>query len=283
MRKIIKPTISSTKVYADCIGVIRNLSLKNRLAACSPLILQAEREFDLKITRGRTYTITRETIINGNVTATELKNVYNSQMVGNPVGRIYYNMLILSAPQGLCPLCAHRDVSTLDHYLPKAEYPRLSTVPINLIPACKDCNTGKLTTYPISPETEPLHPYYDDIEQDLWLEMSVFRTHPISVEFTVNGPSTWNKLLSDRVQNHFTSYGLGKLYAIQAARELSNVKSQLINIFDSGNAESGVTTFLKDAAATRMIVNKNSWQSAMYKGLSNNSWFCKTGFRQIGT
>lgn len=158
MLKVAKPTMLSATVYADCVNLFRDSSLRQRLTACAPLIATAEKEFDLKITRGLIYTIIRETLVNGNVTAEELKKIYTNQMVGHSEGRVYYDELIQAAKHDLCPLCAHRDVSTLDHYLPKADYPRLAVVPINLIPACKDCNTSKLNTYPTTPRKKPFIP-----------------------------------------------------------------------------------------------------------------------------
>ena len=58
----------------------------------------------------------------------------------NGPGRATYDLLKLSAKGGFCPLCGQRNVSTLDHYLPKESYPDLSILPINLVRACSDCN-----------------------------------------------------------------------------------------------------------------------------------------------
>ena len=48
---------------------------------------------------------------------------------------------------GRCCLCACRGRRTLDHYLPQATYPEFSVLPLNLVPACWDCNHTKDTTY----------------------------------------------------------------------------------------------------------------------------------------
>ncbi|OOQ56660.1 HNH endonuclease [Mucilaginibacter pedocola] len=282
MIKLAKPTLSTATVYADCISSTKNPKKKARMAACAPLIIQAEQELDTKVTKGLVYTIAHETLVNGNVSVDELKYVYTGQMVDHANGRVHYDKLILSAPFDLCPLCAHRDVTTLDHYLPKAKYPRLSVVPINLIPACKDCNTGKLMDYPKTPDEETLHPYYDDIDADRWLKMRVLQTNPISVEFYVSRPAGWSDLLFKRVEGHFKSFGLKKLYATQAGRELVGIKKQLIGIYGKRQKQAAVKKFLLDMARSKADVHLNIWQVVFYNGLAEDNWFCNGNFQLIG-
>lgn len=283
MIKVPKPTISVENVYCGCVQKYYDQSLKDRLLACKDLIIKAQEEFETKITKGRIHSIKRETLINGNVTAEELKKVYTYQMVQNEPGRTYYNTLILAARYNLCPLCGHRDVTTLDHYLPKTDYPRLSVAPINLIPSCKDCNTGKLRTYPTTPEEETLHPYFDDIENYTWLKATIIANASISISFYVDRVKEWDDLLYKRVKNHFESFNLRNLYAVQASRELVARKHQLIEVFDSGAGGEGIRKLLSTEAVSRGKSNINSWQTALYSALATNDWFCQQGFRKIGT
>lgn len=282
MRRINKPALTAAVVYPDCLTTVGDSGLRGRLEGCQTLINDAETEFEAKITKGQIYTIERETVVNGNVTYMELKNVYTAQMVRKPQGRIYYDRLLMAAPNGLCPLCAHRDATTLDHYLPKSKYPRLSVVPVNLIPSCKDCNTGKLTDYPTTPEEETLHPYYDDIDNVTWLKARVNRTNPISLTFFVERPPSWDDLLFARVKSHFESFQLKNLYAVQSARRLSGLKKNLHDIFSSGAGANGILIYLQNEGNSNAAISLNSWETSMFKGLENDDWFCNIGFRQIG-
>lgn len=280
MRYLLKPTISAATVFSACVSVVQSSILKQNFSNCTALITEAEIEFEQKNLDGTVHTIQREGIVNGNVAASEFVKLYTGRMVGNIAGRAYYDKLILTAKNGLCPLCSHRDVSTLDHYLPKTLYPRLAVVPINLVPACRDCNSDKLTSYPTSRKTQTLHPYFDNIENDKWLTLNVNKTTPLSVTYSVERASGWNVLLYERVQEHFNSFGLKILYATQAGRELTAIKHQLQNAFNNAGTQ-GVQNFLNDSATSRAIENLNSWQSALYFGLANDNWFCGTGFKQI--
>jgi hypothetical protein len=282
MRKINKPALTAAMVYPECLTTVGDNGLRGRLERCQTLINDAETEFEAKITKGQIYTIARETVVNGNVTYKELKNVYTAQMVRKPKGRVYYDQLIMAAPEGLCPLCSHREATTLDHYLPKSKYPRLSIVPINLIPSCKDCNTGKLADFPVGPNDETLHPYYDDIESVIWLNSIVNKTTPVSMSFSVRAPASWDNLLTNRVATHFDCFKLNVLYASQAARRLSGMKINLKRIYFSGAGQEGVEKYLTNEAVSNSAVNLNSWETAMFRALSEDDWFCSTGFQFIG-
>jgi hypothetical protein len=65
---------------------------------------------------------------------------------------------------GRCCLCAHRKAGTLDHYLPRAAYPEFSVLPLNLVPACRDCNHAKGERYRGEDGGGAyLHPYLDAV------------------------------------------------------------------------------------------------------------------------
>lgn len=52
------------------------------------------------------------------VTAKEMSWLYENKMIGKTApGRGVYDAIRTASPQGRCPLCGHRDVSTVDHYL----------------------------------------------------------------------------------------------------------------------------------------------------------------------
>ncbi|MDR1181812.1 MAG: hypothetical protein LBL13_07520 [Bacteroidales bacterium] len=279
MKVITKPNITAKDAFLTCISKVKNVDLKTRLTACVNLISQAETEFESKITKGDIHTICKEQIVNGNVIAKELKTVYTDRMAGtNAPGRTIYDKLILAPKNGICPLCSHGHVSTLDHYLPKSDFPRLAVVPINLIPSCFDCNKYKLTTSPRKPEEETLHPYYDNIEDVQWLYAQVNHTTPPTVSFFVKPLDSWSDLLKARVQHHFQSFSLAKLYTKEAAVYISDLNQRLQSIHSSSGAI-GVSEYLRNEAISRCAVDKNSWRTAFYFAVADDDWFCDGGFQ----
>ncbi len=279
MKTVTKPNITAKDAFLTCISKVRDTALKARLTACEDLISQAETEFESKITKGDIHTICKEQKVNGNVTAKELETVYTGRMVKKGTsGRAIYDKLISAPKYGICPLCSHGHVSTLDHYLPKSDFPRLAVTPVNLIPSCYECNKTKLTNSPSKPEEETLHPYYDNIEDVQWLHAKVNHAAPPTVSFFVKPPDSWSDLLKARVQHHFQSFSLGELYMKQAAVCISDLNQRLQSIYSSSGAV-GVSKYLSEEAASRDTSDKNSWRTAFYFAVANDDWFCDGGFQ----
>lgn len=282
MRRLPTPTDNSGDVFIDCLEIVRNANLKVRLTATKDLVIAAAEELEEKVTTGQLHTVIRETLVNGNVTSAELQGVYERMVRKGTLGRKVYDKLIIASPLGICPLCSHREVTQIDHYLPKAEYPRLSVVPINLVPSCSDCNKSKLMGFPKTAEEETLHPYFDNIENDLWLTATVIHSTPPIIQFQVTNHHAWEQLLYQRVRFHFNTLSLAKLYSTQAAVELVQINLSLLNLHTSSGA-AGVRQFILESAESRSHANINSWQASMYHAMAADNWFCDGGFRLLPT
>ncbi len=86
--------------------------------------------------------------------------LYENRKSGGPLNRIRQTTGIIC-----CPMCGSASTGSLDHYLPKDDYPEFSVLPCNLVPACALCNSGaKGTTFRGSASPERfLHPYFDKV------------------------------------------------------------------------------------------------------------------------
>lgn len=90
-----------------------------------------------------------------------LKNHYKSSLTSIP-DLDFINNMRKSSPD-VCPMCGSFKSDTIEHYLPKENYPEFSVFSKNLIPSCQ-CNSKRgLTTKGRSDiEERIIHPYYDD-------------------------------------------------------------------------------------------------------------------------
>ena len=266
MIKLDRPTYEAGAVFTTCISRIRNPQLKARLEGVLQVVIDASAEF--------------EDMVGNLVTQAEMEAVYTDRMAkkGAP-GRDIYDALITSAPRDRCPLCAHRTVSTLDHHLPKAHFPALAVAPLNLVPACADCNKTKLAVLPGNANEETLHPYFDDIDNDRWLVAEVIQEQPAALRFFVEGPDHWNDVLQARVEGHFRTFDLGTLYSSEAADELECIRHQLRSMYNAGGIEL-VRTELRDRAESCQYARRNGWRTATYRALADSEWFCDGGFEE---
>jgi 5-methylcytosine-specific restriction endonuclease McrA len=281
MIKIQHPELDVDYVYSTCISRVRSTELKSRLVAIKQEIIDQSEYFEALAKSKSFYQFARNNIVGGNVTTGEMEKVYKDRMAkkGAP-GREIYDEIKSLAPYGKCPLCVHRAVTTLDHYLPKTHYPVLAVTPLNLVPACSDCNKSKLTDYPKTIDEQTLHPYFDDIGGDYWLNAEVQPSKPATVIFNVMTPYNWSETTKNRVNLHFTTLGLASLYSAQAADELLNIRYQLGLIYDAGGAIA-VKSELESRATSCRQHNINSWRTATFDAFSKSDWFCNGGFRDI--
>lgn len=279
MIKLDRPILDAEDVFTACISRIRDQGLRQRMVDVTDDIVDASEEFDNAATHNRLHLIARQAMVGGLVTRAEMEAIYTNRMAkkGAP-GRDAYDTLFTSAPQGKCPLCGHRTVSTLDHHLPKAHYPTLAVTPLNLVPACGDCNKAKLASLPATASEETLHPYFDDITGDRWLYTEVIEEEPAALRFFVNAPTHWGAVLAARVDLHFRTLGLAKLYAAEAADELLNIRHQLQIIHAAGGAEM-VRAEMEERAESSRVIRLNGWRTVTFDAFAESAWFCDGGFR----
>lgn len=86
--------------------------------------------------------------------------LYDNRKNGGPLTLIRQTVGILC-----CPMCGSPTTGTLDHYLPRDQYPDFSVLPCNLVPACGVCNSGaKGKIYKGAPSPKRfLQPYFNTI------------------------------------------------------------------------------------------------------------------------
>jgi 5-methylcytosine-specific restriction endonuclease McrA len=280
MRKLDKPPHPPGDVFLTCISRVRNESLKTRLEAVKPYIVAAASAFDTAASNVQLHTVPTHANVGGlvRVTRDEMVAVYDNRMVPkDSPGRHIYDEIITAPAQGLCPLCGQRDVSTLDHYLPKTLFPALAVVPVNLVPSCSECNKVKLNVVPKTQGEQTFHPYYDDVETDRWLEATVIERRPTALVFEVRPPASWDTIKSSRAVTHFNVFKLSRLYASQAATQLLDIRHFLISLHRDAGTE-GVRRHLHEMSISCEMVSLNSWQSATYRALSSSQWYCEGGF-----
>jgi len=276
-----RPRHSARSAYTTCISRVRNAGLAARLEAATTTVVDASAAFDQAAARGALHQIPATTIVAPDITTEEMSKVYTQRMakIGAP-GRDIYDEIFGSSPQGRCPLCAQRPVTTLDHHLPKAHYPAFAVAPLNLLPACSDCNKSKLDAIPTRAEEVALHPYYDDLGDDVWLVAHVVERYPTALRFRVAALAAWTPVLAARVQNHFRKLGLAALYASEAAEELINIRHQLIALRASSGA-AGVCEELQRRAISCAIGRQNGWRATAYRAWHASDWFCDGGFEPV--
>jgi hypothetical protein len=282
MLRLPRPNREARETFSTCISQVRNQALRNRLVAATDSVTAMSAAFDQAALQANLHNFPSELTVGPDVTTDEMGRVYTQRMAkaGTP-GRAVYDELLLAPQFSRCPICMNRSATTLDHYLPKSRFPALAVTPLNLVPACSDCNKAKLAAFPTAAEEVGLHPYYDDLGMERWLRARVVESQPSAVKFVVAAPAHWDAVLVARVKRHFKLFSLGALFSTEAAEELVSIRHQLKDLRRL-NPENGVKQEMRRRAESADVGRPNSWRAATYYAWWNNDWFCDGGFEHTG-
>lgn len=283
MRGIDKPEVDISEVFDLCLKTIQDDELVNRYKTIYPHIQDAGRLYEERVENCELYTIDpcnkeNKDIVIGSVTKKELKNLYTSHLVPKekPARRVY-DQLLSAAGGGICPTCGLGQVYTLDHYLVKAKYPLYSILAINLVPACRDCNSGKLASVATTKENQAFHPYFDQelIENQQWLYARVVENHSAAIEFYIDAPNRWDSSTVQRAKSHLSEFELKNRFGKEASRLLI-FTSKSIDRFSTKEVRYAE---LKNQYDVEKSIELNGWRTAFFYALINSDWYLDGGFR----
>jgi len=192
--------------------------------------------------------------------------------------RPYYNYILGTSL--FCPYCGVQSSNTLDHYLPKKHYPMYSIDPVNLLPCCSDCNSKKSEHKQLEGK-ETFHPYFDTLghERFLFVEL-VNKDNTLAFRYYVSKPSSLSEEEFIKMKNLFDLLKLGKLYSVLASGELHSQIYQLKELYNIGGAKA-VAQCLNDIYVSTLNTGVNSWKTALYEAVKDNTWFCNEGIHQF--
>jgi 5-methylcytosine-specific restriction endonuclease McrA len=281
MRALDKPSFALADVVEACLPSTnppRDITIRQGL----PALQRSESDYQECGEQAELFKVTVPDKTSLSAAEKEMPWLYEKKFcTKNGPARNFYDQIISSAPHRLCPLCAQRDVSTIDHYLPKSAYPGFAVTPLNLIPACKDCNHNKLDDYANEQENQTFHPYFDNFDDAQWLMAEIFHKGGFVIQYSVARPTNCNKVTEARLRLHFDKFELAKLYASNAMREVAGICDRLNRLADCAGSD-GVRTELQTSASSWRKAAKNSWQAALYTALAASEWFCSGGHRDVG-
>lgn len=196
---------------------------------------------------------------------------------GEPA-RGYYDQILKLAKLYTCPFCSHREATTLDHVYPKTIYPSLAIAPINLVPSCSECNNKKGTADPSTLENSLFHPYYDDINQEVWLEVKFDEIKKFTIDYKIVKPITWPNSKFRRLKNEIKLLDLCDFYSRQGMVSFSTSYSNFKGVFTRHGREELEIILTELLESNEENFGLNSWQAALYRSFIKSEWFCNGGF-----
>ncbi|WP_148800450.1 HNH endonuclease [Campylobacter concisus] len=272
------PKISKSDIYKCCCNGIKDEAKKNKLLnylyvfllnACDYRNSVREKYLDKYIIKEP---INYKKFARYEDIKNDLFDLYDKRLVRGKEPRKYYNQIKASPKLGKCPYCGLGQVATLDHYLPKSEFPIFSILPNNLIGCCRDCNAIKRNIV-----LNTIHPYYDNFTKIQWLFAKV-NWPALVMEFFVDTKNINNDLDKKKIEGHFSVYELARRYAVEAASELSDLRIE----FENKNlTTTDIEEELHKKFKSKAMNHINHWKTAMYQALCQDQYYCNGGYSKF--
>jgi hypothetical protein len=264
-------------VFEVCVSMVKKPALRAELQAIRSNVEAEAVDYDAKAAGKQLYRKQPHNQV-GNVSGEEIVKVYTGRMVPKTSkGRSIYDQILSAPMHSRCPLCGIGTVNTLDHYLPKMYFPVFSVVPNNLVPACTWCQGKKSEYYPTTEGGQLLHPYFDNVDNEVWLAAEVVVGAPAGFRYFASPPDHWTQSAKARVAAHLKELNLPMLFSSNAGSRLSEIRARLANLYQKGG-DSAVRTHLREELESIEADHKNSWVAAMYRAAVESDWFCNSGF-----
>lgn len=184
-----------------------------------------------------------------------------------------------------CPFCTISESSTLDHYLPKEQYPEFSVFPKNLVPSCAVCNTRKRDRI-LDEGTNVrmfLHPCYDVIPDMEFLTVRArIEADALILSYRLTRPTGMAPRTFRHLKSHFNELDLADRYRRMGLEHLGGQYPALRRAYGSGeNAERVAEKLIEGAVDFEEVSGPNYWLAKLYRALAGNDDFCDGGFEVV--
>ena len=276
MKKLPFPDFDAEETYELCVGTVGVNDMRQRLTESQKAVASMTDAYLENFAAMQLHLLSavgkpRETlVVAGTATNKDLKKLYTGYMVKKDEPRKIYDQILVQGQSAGCPYCGGLAVAkTLDHYLPKYNYPQFSVHPMNLVPCCRDCNTEKSDGVVVSPEMQLIHPYgdLDHFYSEQWIDATVVLGDKPTAIYFVNPPQNWPNTDQARAERHFESFDLGTRYSLQASAALPEILVWQEEYL-SALSVADLSEKWSEMALRQPFVNH--WKAVLYKALAQN-------------
>jgi 5-methylcytosine-specific restriction endonuclease McrA len=268
-----KPSKTDMGIYFK---FITHRKLKKTKAELNKLALRVKNTYNqYKAHQGNAKWLTKLTLSPSQKSA--LQRNYLLTYKNKPMADLRADILA-QAIDSICPLCGTSQVSTLDHYLPKASFPELAVLPRNLVPCCERCNRLKNNRHGATPNKQFIHAYFHKPKHDL-LTVNI-NSNLSTITFKINQHSSHSPDMLKRAENHFQILELANAYLKAALIEISDRKETIKIYYDIAPGRNAAE--VKKYFNNEYLGAKNRegcyWKAVLFLALSNDITFCDGGF-----
>lgn len=176
---------------------------------------------------------------------------------------------------GICWYCHLPNTETLDHFLPKSDFPELAIYPNNLLLCCSLCNSIKKEYYRDENQLWYINPYYIDIDCITFLSCNIQLNGTQRIyEYTVNDSVLSTVPYGDEIKKQYEKLGLCNKYKYLTEGLITELIESYVTNPDS-NIKNFPNCLILKKKSEQNKYGPNYWKCACYDAIYKNAQFIK--------
>lgn len=171
-----------------------------------------------------------------------------------------------------CQNCTINEVDTMDHIVPKEEFPEFAVHPKNLFPCCSSCNRTKSKTWRL-PEGERvfLNLYLDPLPKEQYLFVD-FDSDWLPT-FSLRKPDEVSVESFRIIQSHYERLNLCKRFQDRSHETISKLEAEIKAVVKRLSPEIFQDMIHDKCSDQKRILGFNHWQLVLEEALADNKEF----------
>ena len=244
-------------------GVVKDNLLKNELA-----ITQSYAAYKNKFDNNNLFSISAHGFDGED--KTNLLKLYSSQR--KPIIELKKELTTNEFNQrnNDCPNCTIEKVASLDHYIPKDEFPEFSVNPINLIPCCSTCNSKKKENWKGDKKLLYLNLYSVTIPNSQYLFVNIVSKTEFT--FELKNISKIDLDLFKVIDSHYDKLNLLQRFREDSDKVISELDILISSARYSINDDKVLLNFINNHYSTiEKMDGVNNWKVVLVKAMLNSN------------
>lgn len=243
---------------------------KDRIVPLAAMIHSAYSNYDNAFSSNNLHTITSNVTFTKEQKADMLK-LYNYDSKPFTI----LKNIIISRPNNYaihtCQYCTINTINTLDHVMPKEDYPAFVIHPKNLIPACGQCNSYKSTKWMTNGFFEFLNPYLHHLPLEQFLFANIkYVNGTFEVNFYLNNSNQFiSAYLFAVIQNHFRNLHLLKRYKEVSHKFISQFNNTIQGAITTQSLQDALISARKTIQLNQALLGYNYYENVLALELCN--------------
>ena len=170
-----------------------------------------------------------------------------------------------------CQNCTINEINSLDHIVPKDEFPEFSVNPRNLFPSCTKCNGHKNVIWRENNKSVFLNLYLDNLPEEQYLFCyPTIDDDKITLKFSIENRNGIEQNLFELINNHYTRLHLPKRFRKNSHDIIYELCKEIKKYKDKISKEELLKTIKEDILEEKKYYGFNYWKAIIKETLIND-------------